>query len=48
MRSFIEHVALAKYNLLSLIKAGDAGSGTGMTVTMINILIERPFVDSHY
>ena len=31
--------------LLSLIKAGDAGSGSGMTVPMMNYRIERPFVD---
>jgi len=26
-----------------LIKAGDAGSGAGMTVSMMNCLIDRPF-----
>ena len=34
-------------DLLSLIKAGDTGSGSGMTVSTMNCLIERPFVGSH-
>ena len=33
-------------DLLSLIKAGDTGSGSGMTVPVMNRLIERPFVGS--
>ena len=33
--------------LLSLIKAGDARSGSGMTLSTMNCLIERPCVDSH-
>jgi len=34
-------------DLLSLTKAGDTGSGSGMTVSMINSLIEHPIEDSH-
>ena len=33
-------------DLLSYIKAGDTGSGSGMTVPVMNRLVERPFVGS--
>jgi len=45
-RTWYAHFLHAKRYLLSLIKAGDAGSGSGMTVPMMNCLIERPFVDN--
>lgn len=31
-------------DLLTLLKAGDAGSGAGMTIPMMNILNKRPFL----
>ena len=45
-RTRCAHFLNAKRYLLFLIQAGDAGSESGMTVSTMNCLIERSFVDN--